>query len=141
MAYVEQSDLVGMLDDEDLLKALDDDGDLEPDAAVWAGIVALVGDAIDGRIGGRYSVPLSGTLPAAIRLAARVFAAEALYARRGMTDAANPWKTQGDEMRARLERIGKGEEPLSVESEPAAEPVVALTEAAKTYSGAGSMMV
>ena len=140
MAYVEQSDLVGMLSEVDLVRALDDDGDGVADSGVWVAVADQVQDAIDGALSGMYATPFSAPLPATIAVAARVFAVESLYARRMAGDDLNPWKRQADAMRARLERIGTGKEPLAQNVDQAHDPVKIVTEPSKTHSANGNLM-
>jgi len=140
MAYVTQDDLIGMIPEEEVVRALDDDGDGVVDNDVWLAVAEGVSSDIDGRLGALYSVPFTGTIPALVTLAARILAAEALYARRGIGEDANPWKKQADAIRARLDRVGTGKEPLDRNVAQERPPVVAITEASKTYSSAGNLM-
>ena len=106
MAYVTQDDMIGMVPEEELVRALDDDGDGVADNDVWLALSDQVSGDIDGRLSALYAVPFSVSVPALVTLAARILAAYLLYARRGIADDANPWKPQADAIRARLDRVG-----------------------------------
>lgn len=111
MAYVALSDLDGKIPPPFIVQALDDDADGVVDAGLWDLIASQAGQAVDARLGQRYEVPFTEP-PAVVKEAALVFAAEALYARRVGPDA-NPWMAMGNAMRSKLDRIGRGEEPLA----------------------------
>jgi phage gp36-like protein len=141
MSYVSQSDLEGRVPSDVIVDALDDNRDGSADAGVWDKVAADVNIAVDGRLEGKFRVPLAGALPYVVREAAIVLACEALYLRRGHAGESNPWTKQADAFRARLERIGRGDEPLKFDEQPAADTAIIITEESKTHSSAGSLMV
>lgn len=138
-AYVELTDLKGEIPDEFLTQALDDDGDGVADSGVWDQIAAQASTDVDAFIGGRYTVPLSAPIPATVSRAARIFALEKLYLRRGVQP--NPWKAQADELRALLGKIGTGEVPLSVAVNRAKPSGTVISETARTHSPNGNLTV
>lgn len=138
MAYVTQDELKGRVPAEYLTGALDDDGSGEADAARWANVSDDVDQEIDGRLGARYQVPLSPA-PAAVSAAARCIAAFFLYARRGVNREANPWTEQADYWFAKLDKIGRGEEPLTYDKDSEKGPVL-ISEESKTHSANGHLM-
>lgn len=141
MSYVTQTDLKSRMKAVVIVEALDDDGDGSADPGVWDKIAEDVDKAVNGRLEGRFRVPLADPLPYVVRDGAVILAAEALYLRRGRSGEANPWSKQADAFRARLERIGRGEEPLLYNESPAASGGAAITEESKTYNASGEMMV
>jgi len=141
MAYITQEKLKASVPPDFILGALDDDGDGVADAAVWDAIVEKVSEAIDSRLAPRYRVPLSEPVLAIAKEAAQIFAAEALYLRRGLLKDANPWADQAKAMRERLERIGRGEERLESDVAPTAPGGAAITEPAGTYDKDGRLIV
>ena len=86
-----------------------------------------------------WRIPACG--PDVLKAAAKAIALCLLYKRRGIGDQVNPWTKEAAFWREKLDRIGKGEEPLSVANAPAAPPALLITEPAKTYSEAGNLMV
>lgn len=115
--YVELSDLEGQIPPQFLLQALDDDGDGVMDA--WPVVQAAAAEDVDALLEGRFPVPLTMTpLPRIIRMAARTFACELCYRRRGVADADNPWKGRADAVRKQLEKITAGDLQLSVQPPP-----------------------
>lgn len=141
MAYVLQSDLEGRVPKDVIVEALDDDRDGSADPGVWDKIADDVAKAINGRLEGRFSVPLADPLPYVCREGAVILACEALYLRRGRAGESNPWSKQADAFRARLEKIGRGDEPLQYNEAPAAQGGAAIVEDSKTYSESGEMLV
>ena len=124
MPYVQLSDLAGSIPSEFLTQALDDNRDGTIDEPVFDGIVADVGNQIDGYIGLRYAIPLVPNLtlypntygyPPVLTNAARVFTLEQLYKRRGVTDEKNPWAAQAGQTRTLLKAISLGQSPLAPE--------------------------
>lgn len=104
-----------------LTQALSDSDGVEIDEAIWLQVYTAAALAIDGAIGGRYSTPLAGTIPAVIQDAACTFCCELIYQRRGVPPEQNPWSAHARECRQRLIAIGAGTQPLSVSS-PKARP-------------------
>jgi phage gp36-like protein len=140
MPYVLQSALKGKVPDDLLLQALDDNADGVADEGIWDAISADVDRAIDGRLEGRYTVPLAAPLPAVVAEAAIVFAAEAVYMRRGLAGDQNPWTKQADGFRKRLEAIGTGEQPLKNDVVPVKSGGAVISEPSRTYDEAGRLM-
>ena len=103
MFYVTMADLTGMIPGPFLIQALDDDSDGAADPAAWNSVAKDASDAVDGVLGGRFTVPFSNPLPAVVIAAAKLFAAEQIYARRGKSAQENPFTKQATEMRAKLE--------------------------------------
>lgn len=111
MAYVDYTDLYALIPEAIVVSALDDDGDGQVDASVWAAVAAQVDREINSRLAPLYDVPLASPVPEAITEIARILAAEMCYLRRGYTaDAQNPLAASARTARARLARLGKGEE-------------------------------
>ena len=113
--YCTESDLAGLIPPDFLLQALDDNGDGIEDTGLFNKIEQLAEDAIDSYIGLRYSLPLMPPYPDVVVNAARVFTAELLYKRRGVTDDKNPWSAQAGQTRTLLKAISLGQSPLSPE--------------------------
>ena len=138
--YVALTDLHGKIPPAFLTQALDDDGDGAADAGLWELIASQAGDAIDGVLGQRYATPFDPA-PAIVRTAALIFAAEAVYARRGVSPEQNPWKAQADATRAKLAAIGTGAEPLVPGTERERPSATLIGEASHTFSQTGRMAI
>jgi phage gp36-like protein len=132
-AYVSKADLDGLIPPQFLAEALDDDGDGSEDADLWDKIAAQASDAVDALLGQRFEVPFSAPLPPLVSQAARVFAAAALYRRRGHTADRNPFSKEEDRLAAKLSRIGEGKEPLTPDVDRSQDSISVITEDAKTY--------
>lgn len=113
--YCQESDFAGLIPPDFFLQALDDNGDGIEDAGLFNQIEQLAEDAIDAYIGLRYALPLVAPYPVVVVNAARVFTAELLYKRRGVTDDKNPWSMQAGQTRTLLKSISLGQTPLSPE--------------------------
>jgi len=117
MAYVDLADLNGQIPARFLTQALDDDGDGVIDA--WEQVQTIVGEDVDSLLEGRFPVPLTmNPIPRIIRMAARAFACELCYRRRGTADSDNPWKSRADALRKTLQMITAGDVQLSVSPAP-----------------------
>jgi phage gp36-like protein len=132
--YVQLADLKGKIPDRDLLSMLDDDQDGVIDAAVWAQIQADVQTEIDGTLGRRYATPFTDPLPAAVKLAAQLFAIEAVYKRRGLLNDKSQETVAAKNIRTTLAAIADGEEPLSPGKERARPSGSAITSPSRTHS-------
>lgn len=140
--YVTMSDISGRLPAAFLIQALDDDNDGAADAGVWTQIAADVKGRIDGILGTKYAVPFENPLPAIVTEAARVFACEALYTRRGFaTKENNPWLERADKIMAVLKDIATGKIQLTATSKRANRPAVIIAERAKTTPASGKTLV
>jgi len=111
MNYVTQSELEAELPPQHLIDACDDDGDGVADEGRIESVLAGASRAVDGYLEGRYSVPLAEP-PQLARRAALVFALETIYRRRNSEK--NPWSEEAGKLRARLEKVASGEQPLTL---------------------------
>ena len=111
MTYLVQRDLEAAIPAQQLVDALDDDGDGAADANKLADVIAGASRQVDGFLAGRYTVPFSDPAPAAVREAAFVFACELIYARRPSAGE-NPFKKRADDWRKQLELIASGKQAL-----------------------------
>jgi len=117
VAYFTLAALQALLPEPDLTKALDDDADGIIDA--FAAVQGQADGQVDALLSGRYAVPFTGEVPPAASHAAKIFAAELCYKRRGVSDEANPWHEVATSLRQRLTAIGRGEVPLTPAVAPA----------------------
>lgn len=117
MGYCNQNDLLAKISITDLLPFLDDQssGSLN-DAEVQARLASIIdveSALIDGSIANIYDVPISPA-PPILRAACIIFCCETIYRRRLTPDEVNPFKSQADLMRQRLEDIGNGKVHLDL---------------------------
>jgi phage gp36-like protein len=139
--YVEQADLVGLIPAPFLVQALDDDRDGQADPAAWSSVQVSACNAVDGHLGSRFEVPFQPPVPAIVLHAAKIFACEMLYSRRGYHGQQNPFTTQADELRKQLTKIGNGELGLAPDRARVAPSVSIITEPARTTSAQGRLAV
>lgn len=111
MAYITSTDLAAYIADNDLIPASDDTGAGSQNNPKLTSIIATAQMQVDGRLASIYTVPIS-PVPTLCKIATVIFTCEALYARRLTPDQVNPFKSQADQMRKRLDLIGMGEVPL-----------------------------
>lgn len=136
--YVVLADLNGKIPTKFLIEALDDNKDGAADPAAWDAVVKDIHTEIDGTLGVRYPVPFANPIPGIVLTAASVFAAEALYNRRGFQgEDKNPWTKRANAERAKLLAIAKGEMPLKPEIQRVAPSASIVAEPAKTTSSHG----
>lgn len=91
--------LEGLLAKEQIVRALDDNGDGEADASVW--------DAVLSAANGRLEAAANGAeIPEAQALwAAKLFAAKILFDRCGFSDKRNPHETASKDAESRIREI------------------------------------
>jgi len=136
--YVLMTDLSARLPGKFLIQALDDDKDGLADLPVFESIQKTVKEDIDGRIGQRYEPYTFGANPPALlKSAAAIFAMELLYSRRGIDAKNNPMTGQANAMRAKLDDIGNGKQPLIPIAKPTNASGIVVAAAAKTVSRSG----
>lgn len=146
MPYVTRTELTAAVPTDLAARLLGSSGD-----ATWTEIEAAVAREIDGRLAARYTVPLAEPVPAIVRSAALVLAAEALYQRQGYYGDSNPWTKRADGIRGTegqqggqqglLDRLAAGNPPLYASApQAAARGAVAITERAPTTSATGARM-
>ncbi len=139
--YVTMTDLSGMIPLPFLIEGLDDNNDGAADAAVWSQVAADVASVIDGKLGGRYSVPFANPLPSVVVNAAKILAAEQIYTRRGRVDAngriVNPFTKLADDVRTQLDAIAKGDIPLNPAINRQQPSATVITAPSKTASSTG----
>lgn len=117
MAYITMADLTGKIPGPFLIEALDDDQDGAADPAVLSQVIADAEGSVDAILGTRFTVPFLNPLPAPVVNAAKVFACELIYQRRGKTPDQNPFTAAADQLRdpekGTLTLMARGELPLT----------------------------
>ena len=140
MPYVALNDVTAVIPPQFLTQGLDDDGDGIADAGIFDLIAAQASDAVDLRLGQRYATPFTDPIPAVVKQAALIFAAEAVYGHRVPIDQ-NPWVAQGNSMRSKLDKMGAGEIPLTPELQRQLPSVSIISERSRTASRHGRTAV
>lgn len=128
MAYCTHDEIERLVGPAPFLEMLDDNLDGTEDAGLFDSLAADASSQADGYLSSQYAVPFSGSVPPFVRQCAKIFLAEMLYARRGVVRDANPWSKQADSLRARLERIAKGDDVLDAQTAGASDSVESVTE-------------
>lgn len=119
--YLTMADLTGLIPGKFLIEALDDDGDGAADSAVLAQVIADASSLVDGIVGGPFSNPL----PAKVVNAAKYFAVEVLYKRRGKEES-NPYKKDADAARSDLADVANGKAVLVPSITPGRPSITAI---------------
>lgn len=136
-AYVTEAEIETLIPGPYLIEATDDNRDGVADAGLLAQIIATGCVAVDAYLAGLYAVPFAAPVPAVAREAACVFVCEMIYARRGVSAADNSFSKRAEFWRGRLERIGKGLEPLDSTLARQFAPGAVVAESVSVDSGTG----
>jgi phage gp36-like protein len=141
MPYISMADITGMIPRKFLIEGLDDDGDGEAEAATINQVLEQASGMVDALLEGRYATPFSNPLPKVVCEAAKVFACELIYQRRGTPADQNPWTKQASQYRdpvsGMLTKIAAGTMPLYPTIQRADASAVAITGASKAASKTG----
>ena len=118
MAYITPAQIYAKIPQPKVNDALDDVGDGNA-ATIQQNldqIIANAGTAVDGRLGARYATPFvlnaNNAYPAIVVEAALIFACEEIYKRREIAGVKNPFGTEADNLRKRLDDIAWRNMPL-----------------------------
>lgn len=132
MPYITLTDLQGLIPGPFLAQALDDDGDGQADPAVLNQVLADASQQVDAALGAK--APFSNPLPAKVVNAAKYFAVEQLYKRRGKPDE-NPFKDDIKAIRDDLAAVKAGTTTLTAKITPGKPAVTAVTAPAASTVG------
>jgi hypothetical protein len=135
--YIIQDEMEGMIPGEYLHQALDDNTDGHDDAWIWDKVLRQAEERVHMHLAQRYTTPLPSPYPDIVLYAVKVFSAEALYLRRGMSGDSNPWTKRAEALDKKLSAIGNGEEPLTPEIPREQPSATIVTERSKTFSKGG----
>lgn len=141
MPYVQQADVSVDIPPSFIVEALDDDGDGVADVGLWDQVAAAASTAVDSRLGQRYATPFVSPIPAIVTEAARIFASEMLYNRRGVAKDKNPFTEAADALREKLDLIGQGKQPLTPAIQRQQPSASVITERSKTFSVSGALPI
>lgn len=134
MSYFTQADLSALIPEDWLTEGLDDDANASAEA--FAAVRSLVESQANGILGQRYTVPFespSTALSEFLKSTCCYLAAKVVYGRRGMAEKF-PFKDELGDMMKRLDRIGRGEDPLSPAIEQENETAAIISELSRVYS-------
>jgi len=131
MAYVTRDQVEDLIPPKDLNDALDDDGDGAEDAGAFDSLVATQSLIVDGFLSGLFTTPFANP-PAKVKTAALMFVLEAVYQRRRIADAANPWKKQADWWREHLQKVGNRELPFDAATPKSFSPGIVVEDCTAT---------
>lgn len=108
-------------------------------AKVFTNIHSTVADDIHFRISPRVGVPFYTNVPAIVKRAALIFAAEIIFERRKVAPKDNPFTQKANEMRERLDKIGAGKSAISSDISELQESVIFISKPSKTTSTFGRL--
>lgn len=103
-------------------------------------VIADACAAVDAVLGLRFSVPFTAPLPPIVGEAAKVFACEMCYQRRGVGADTNPWTTQANTLRSTLEKIASGKLPLAPTIQRQQPSGTLISEPSRTHDNGGRRM-
>lgn len=126
MAYINNQDITSIISGFELPGFTDDGQTGQLNQGVLDIVFEAASNAADAYVASIYTTPFTTYVPAKIKDATLVFAAEMLYQRRLSPDEKNPFKARADFYRKLLEQIGAGEIPLDVNVPRAFQPGVAI---------------
>jgi phage gp36-like protein len=135
MPYISTiEDLKGLIPEEFLVQALDDNGDGAEDTGLLAAIVADAEREIHGYCRQRYVTPFSAPVPDLIVDAAKILTAYRLYVRRGRGGEANPLRDDASRIRRKLQAVAEGDEQLTADQVPQNSPAVVIEEESRIHT-------
>ena len=138
-AYVTIADLAADIPLKFLRQAIHDSAtDGLTDDQAFVPVADKASEDVDALLSDRFIVPFVGTIPKLVRRAARIFALEKLYLKRGIAGTSNPWSQQAGEIRDDLRTCGKGILVQQTTGKPSA---TAITEQARTFSRGRNLSV
>lgn len=139
MAYCVWDECERMVGPEQFRQMLDDNLDGVEDAGLFDSLASDASQQVDAYLSAQYAVPFASP-PVFVRQCAKIFLAEMLYARRGISRDANPWTKQADTLRSRLERIARGEDVLDAVTAGSSDSVEAEMEPSRISQPGNAMM-
>lgn len=110
---INYTELKGLMPLQDIVAALDDNGDGAADAGAWAEVEA----AANERIGDAFGGTVPQTFVSAVGYARKIFCAEILFTRRGFSGAHNPYTSRANDQESRLRKLASGEDNASAGEE------------------------
>jgi phage gp36-like protein len=140
MAYITQSDIASLITQDDLVRAIDDNSDGQPDPGVWDSLELAARETIDGALCAVYRTPFAAPPPSIIAAIAKVLVCDMLFRRRGVPDASNPWAKHAAEARLTLRRLATGEDTINGVTRSAPAPIL-ISEPARTFSESGRILI
>lgn len=117
MPYATRAQITAKLPAPFLNDAMDDNGDGNEDAGLLDQIIATASSDVDAFLAGVYTTPFPDPAPAVVSSATLIFTLKAIYDRRPVGEKGNPWASQYNWWRGRLEKIGNRELPLDAGAE------------------------
>ncbi len=140
MAYIILANIIDDIPRPHLIEALDDNQDGQSDPDVVTALLEEASREADAILSKSYKTPFASPVPPAVREAARIFAKEKVYKRRGVNGKDNPFAADAKEWRDRLQEIADGKAKLHPDKKPKA-TAAAVTSDSKTHSSAGKTAV
>jgi phage gp36-like protein len=135
MSYLSTSaDLKGLIPEDFLIQALDDNSDGAEDTGLFAIILDDAEREIHGYCRQRYVTPIAAPIPDLIVEAAKILTAYRLYVRRGRGGEANPLRDDASRIRKKLQAIAEGKEQLTADQVPQKAPVSLISEESRIFS-------
>jgi phage gp36-like protein len=129
--YFTRSALETLIPPAFIVEALDDNGDGAEDTGLYDEIAAAAVSACDAYLIRRYTLPIA-PVPPIVAEAAKIFAAEMLYQRRGIHGDQNPFTARANAQRTTLEHLATGAITLGATAPTAAAPIAIISESAGT---------
>lgn len=126
--YVTRAQIEAEIPRPHLIEALDDDRDGQEDEGLLDNVIANAVIAIHSPLSALYEVPFEDTVPTVVSEAAFIFVCESIYRRRQTPDEQNPYFKRAEDIRKRLNRIGRNEEKLESTIEKSFTNGAAITE-------------
>lgn len=139
MGYVALDDLRGRIPPQYLTEGLDDAASGAAEA--WEAVLDDAEHTVNAILGLRYTVPFTAPYPPIVVDAARTFACDAVYRRRGVPDEQNPYAALAAESRRTLRAIAEGKLPLAPEISRARPSGTLVSEPAGTHDSRGRRQV
>jgi hypothetical protein len=102
---MDYEDFSGEIPLQNIVEALDDDGDGQADAAAWLLVQASAEERVTDAFGGTVPERCAGAVP----YARKVFILEILFNRRGLSEVKNPFAAKAEAAEKRLRDLASGD--------------------------------
>ena len=109
MIMINYTELAGLIPMQSIIEALDDNGDGAADAGAWNEVLAAANERIGDCFGGSVPEAYAGS----VGYARKIFCAEILFSRRGLSGDHNPFGKRAIDHEQRLRRLASGDDNAS----------------------------
>jgi phage gp36-like protein len=130
--YISEGDLDEYIEERTLIQLTDDSNSGNVNTGIVEECIAGAEDEVDGYLAGRYTVPITGTVPGNIKGACVVLACRRLYVRRGRIP--DSFTAVVEDVMELLKNIATGKIPVDVTEAASPKDEVSVTYQERKFS-------